>query len=200
VKAGKNETVASDPFPTIRAWLDKARALKLVNYNAMTLATSTADGQPSARIVLLKELRERGLVFHTNYLSRKGRELTVNPRAAAVLWWRELERQIRVEGTVRKLDPAESDAYFASRPRGSQLGAWASEQSAAISGRDELERRLEAVEQQYRNATIPRPPHWGGFELVADGVELWVERSDRLHERTIFCHDGAVWRSQHLAP
>src|SRR5262249_16463603 len=150
--------------------------------NAMVLATSTADGWPSARVVLLKDLTEAGFVFYTSYAGRKGRELAENPRAALVFYWPGMERQVRVAGTVERLSEAESDAYFATRPRGSQLGASVSRQSAVVSGRGELEARLAELETQYEGREVPRPASWGGFRVRPLAVEFWQGRPNRLHD------------------
>ena len=175
-------------------------AAGLAEPEAMALATSTPDGFPSVRFVLLKGVDERGVEFFTNYESRKSRELAANPRAALAILWKPLERQVRLEGAVERLTDQESDEYFASRSRGSQLGAWASRQSESIPDRDWLEARLAAFDAQYPG-TVPRPPHWGGFRLEPHAIEFWAGRPNRLHDREVFTRgsDGA-WHARRLSP
>ncbi|MGF1495304.1 MAG: pyridoxamine 5'-phosphate oxidase [Elainellaceae cyanobacterium] len=191
--------VAGDPFEQFRRWFDEAIAANLHEPNAMTLATATAAGVPSARIVLLKDFDERGFVFYTNYQSRKGQELTENPNAALVFWWGELERQIRIEGSVAPVAAAESDAYFQSRPQGSQLGAIASPQSQ-ITTRQDLEQQLHDLKAQYEHHSIPRPPHWGGYRLTPRAIEFWQGRPNRLHDRLQYLQQGEGWTIHRLAP
>lgn len=194
------EDLAAEPLESLRRWLADAIAARLPEPNAMTLATATPDGRPSARTVLLKGLDDRGLTFYTHYTSRKGRELEANPRAAAVLVWLELERQVCVTGTVERVPPAESDAYFASRPLGSQLGAWASAQSAVVAGREELDARLAELARRYGGGPVPRPPSWGGYVLRPQTVEFWQGRPSRLHDRLRYAREGDRWRLDRLAP
>ncbi len=190
-----------DPFALFRLWLDQAIAAALPDPNAFTLATCTSDGWPSARAVLLKGLDERGFTFFTNYDSRKGRELGGNPRAAMVFLWQAIERQVRVEGTVEVVTAAESDEYFAVRPLGSRLGAWASQQSAVIPGREFLEQQHAELTARYPAGDVPRPPHWGGYRVVPHVIEFWQGRPSRLHDRIRFTrHDGAKWARERLAP
>lgn len=190
-----------DPIVQFQEWFQQAAAA-LTEPNAMTLATVSPAGQPSARVVLLKGLEEGDFIFYTNYESRKGRELDENPRAALVFHWPELERQVRVEGSVRRVSSGQSDAYFASRPRGSRLSAWASEQSAPVTGREELEDRLSRLERRFEGAeAVPRPPYWGGYALRPESIEFWQGREDRLHDRLVYLRAaGGAWIRSRLAP
>ena len=190
----------ADPFALLRKWFDAAVSTGLREPNAMTLATATASGVPSARIVLLKQIEDRGLVFFTNYLSRKGQEIANNPRAALVLFWPTLERQVRVEGILETTTDAESDEYFATRPANSRLGAWASQQSSVLSGREELERRHQEFEARHPNGDIPRPPHWGGYRVLPEVFEFWQGRASRLHDRIRFRMLAGTWVRDRLSP
>ena len=192
--------VAADPIKQVRAWLRAAREAGIFEPEAMTLSTVGEDGRPSSRYVLLRGLDERGLSFFTNYESAKGRALARHPYAALTFGWLVLHRAVRVEGEVEKLPPEESDAYFATRPRGAQLGAWASPQSAVIGGRDELDRALAEAEARFDGVEVPRPAHWGGFLVRPDRVELWQGRLNRLHDRLRYVRDGDRWRIERLAP
>lgn len=190
-----------NPLQQFRTWLDQAVATRLPLPEAMALATATPDGQPSVRLVLLRGLDERGFVFFTNYDSRKARELDANPRAALVFYWAELERQIRIEGPVEKVSGPAADAYFQSRPRGSQLGAWASPQSQVIPGRQWLEQRMQAVTDQFADSTVPRPPHWGGYRVLPLRLEFWQGKPNRLHDRWCYTRqENGLWLMQCLAP
>lgn len=194
--------LAADPLDQLRAWLDEAVAAGLAEPNAMTLATVGAEGEPSARIVLLRGLDE-GLVFYTNYGSRKGADLAADPRAAVVLHWVELARQVRVTGTCTRVSPEQSDAYWASRPPGSRLSAAASPQSEVVDDRTVLERRVAELAVAHPDGRVPRPDHWGGFRLRPDAVEFWQGRPNRLHERLRYRRDAGRatgWMLERLAP
>jgi pyridoxamine 5'-phosphate oxidase len=192
--------VDPDPIAQFRVWFDAAREAGIYEPEAMTVATVGDDGRPSARYVLLRGLDERGFAFFTNYTSAKARALDARPFAALAFGWLQVHRAVRVEGPVERLPAAESDAYFASRPRGAQLGAWASPQSAVIAGRDQLDRALAAAEEHYAGAEVPRPPHWGGYLVRPQRVELWEGRPNRLHDRVRYERDGDGWRVERLAP
>jgi pyridoxamine 5'-phosphate oxidase len=188
------------PLVRLREWFDAAVAEGIAEADRMALATATPDGRPSVRIVLLKGIDDAGVTFFTNYESRKGRELAANPRAAATLYWRPVYRAVRIEGPVERLTAEESDAYFATRPRGAQLGARASAQGSVISGRAELEARVRELEAEFPDA-VPRPDFWGGYRLDADVVEFWQGRPDRLHDREHYVlQDDGTWRSELLSP
>jgi pyridoxamine 5'-phosphate oxidase len=200
--AGLSEKdVARDPFRQFEKWFQEAEAAKIREPNAAVLATAARDGRPSARMVLLKGIDGRGFVFYTNYDSRKGRELEANPRAALAFPWVDLERQVIAEGTVTKVAREESEAYFHSRPRASQLAAWASAQSSIISGREALEGAMKAVERKYTGVEAPLPPNWGGFRIVPELVEFWQGRRSRLHDRLRYRREGTgAWVIERLAP
>lgn len=200
-REGLDEAAAGDdPLALLGRWLNEAIDAGLHEPNAMALATATPDGRPSVRIVLLKGLDDRGLTFFTGYESRKGAEVEANPRAAAVMLWHPLQRQVRVEGGVTRIDEAESDAYFQSRPRGSQVGAVASPQSRVIASREVLARRVAEVEGVFEGHDVQRPPVWGGYRIALESVEFWQGRQSRLHDRLRYVrqHDG--WRRDRLAP
>jgi pyridoxamine 5'-phosphate oxidase len=191
----------TNPIEQFRRWFDEALASNLHEPNAMTIATATPDGHPSARIVLLRGFDERGFVFYTNYEGRKGWELETNPYAALVFYWGELERQVCLEGRVGRIPDEESDAYFAGRPRGSQLGAWASEQSRPVKDRGTLEERLRELETEYEGREVPRPPFWGGYRLEPEIMEFWQGRENRLHDRLVYRRsEERGWRRERLQP
>jgi len=192
--------VDPDPIRQFQRWLDQAIAAELPEPNAMTLATATRDGIPSARIVLLKGLDARGFAFYTNYESRKGQELADNPQAALVFLWTVLERQVRIEGQVEKVAAAETDAYFQSRPLASRLGAWASEQSRVIRDREVLEQRFAELKATYADETVPRPLHWGGYRVIPRQIEFWQGRTSRLHDRLRYRLEQGNWLLERLAP
>ena len=191
--------VDPDPFRQFHAWLAEALEAKIPEPTAMTLATVDEEGSPSARIMLLKALDERGFVFYTNYESRKGHELAARPRAALTFFWKELQRQVRIEGRVEKVSAAESDEYFAIRPLGSRIGAWACTQSAVIASRPWLEARVKAAEAQYGD-NPPRPPHWGGYRVLPDWLEFWQGRQSRLHDRLAYTREASGWKLERLSP
>jgi pyridoxamine 5'-phosphate oxidase len=190
----------TDPIERFQEWFREAQRAGAEVPEAMTLATASADGAPSARMVLLKEADEDGFVFYSGYVSRKSAELAENPRAALVFYWRPLGKQVRVEGRVERVAEAASDAYFATRPRGSQLAAWASAQSQPLESREELERRYAELEREYAGREVPRPPHWGGFRLRPDSIEFWEHRDNRLHERTCYTRAREGWTAEPLSP
>lgn len=192
--------VLPDPIAQFRVWFEAALGAGVPEPNAMHVSTVTADGRPSGRIVLIKDVSDAGFVFYTNYDSRKGRELTEHSFAALTFFYPELERQIRVEGRVEPVRADESDAYFNSRPRGSQIGAWVSQQSSVIEDRDVLENRQRELETQFDGRPVPRPPHWGGFRVVPDVLEFWQGRPSRLHDRIRYRREGVDWLIERLSP
>ena len=201
-KAGLSEKdLNSDPIAQFGVWFQQALDADLLEPNAMTLATATPDGKPTARIVLLKGVDERGFVFYTNYESQKGQQLIANPYAALVFLWDKLERQIRIEGKVIKLSREESTEYFHSRPKASQLGAIASDQSRVIPNREVLEQKLAELKTKYQDETVPIPDHWGGFRVIPNHIEFWQGRPSRLHDRLVYdLQSDRSWQIQRLAP
>jgi len=191
----------SNPFKQFHTWFNQALAAGLPEPNAMTLATASPEGKPSARIVLLKDYDEQGFVFYTNYQSYKGQQLLENPWGALVFWWAKLERQVRIEGRVEKVAPSESDAYFKSRPPASQLAAWASPQSQVIENRQVIDQRLHQLQEEYAGKEVTRPPHWGGFRVVPVEIEFWQGRPSRLHDRLLYRRsEDSSWGIQRLSP
>jgi pyridoxamine 5'-phosphate oxidase len=193
-------SVNADPLEEFARWFDEAIKAQVPEPNAMTLATATGDGVPSARAVLLKGFDQRGFVFFTDYRSRKGAELEANPRAALVFYWGELERQVRITGNVERTSVQESEAYFRTRPLGSRLGAWVSHQSRVIASRAQLESGLREVKERFSPGEVPLPPHWGGYRVRPEEIEFWQGRENRLHDRIRYFRDGERWRVERLSP
>ena len=199
--ASLSEThVDADPIRQFEAWFADALVAQVLEPNAMTLATATSDGVPSARIVLLKGVDAGGFVFFTDYRSRKGAELAENPLAALVFLWKEIERQVRVSGAVSRVMAAESEAYYRSRPLGSRLGAWVSHQSSVIASRAEIEERWQAVSHRFADGDVPLPPHWGGYRVMPDEIEFWQGRPNRLHDRLRYERTSSGWTISRLSP
>ena len=190
---------SADPITEFLNAVERAEAHQ-VDTAPVVLATTNAAGQPSARLVLLRGIDQRGFVFFTNYDSRKGRELDANPRAALCIYWPTLDEQIRIEGSITRVSAEESDAYFAGRPRGSQLGAWASQQSEVLPTRETLEERYREIERRFEGRTVDRPPFWGGYRIAPQRIEFWYGRPDRLHDRVLYVRDGTAWRIERLYP
>jgi len=199
-KALDEDSLDPDPIAQFKIWFEEARAAGELDPDAMTLATSTRSGEVSARIVLIRGLSERGFVFFSNYDSRKGREIEENARAALVFYWATLNRQVRVEGNVRRVDQNESEAYFKTRPRGSQIGAWASPQSSEIENRRVLEAMVGDLERRFADREVPVPPNWGGYRVIPDSLEFWQGRESRLHDRIVYRKMNNGWKTVRLAP
>jgi pyridoxamine 5'-phosphate oxidase len=199
--AGLDETdLAPDPFTMFSRWFDAARTAHVLEPNAMVLSTVSTDGIPSARTVLLKGLSADGFVFFSNYESRKGAELGANPHCSLLFGWYDLQRQVRIEGAASRIPRAETEAYFASRPRDSQIGAWASAQSAVVGSRSELESAYAEVDARYAGSEVPAPPNWGGYLVTPEVVEFWQGRRHRMHDRLRYRRDGREWLTERLAP
>lgn len=194
------ESVDKDPFQQFHEWFNEALKAEVPEANAMTLSTVDEAGKPNGRIVLLKELDQTGFVFYTNYNSRKGAELANNPHAAIIFFWVELERQVRIQGAVEKVEEVTSENYFKSRPIGSQKGAWASPQSEPIQNKHLLTKNIQEIEKQYPDEDIPRPDHWGGYRVIPSAVEFWQGRPNRLHDRILYYCNNNEWFIQRLAP
>ena len=192
--------MSTDPYALFEEWFAEARLDEPNDPEAMTLASSDASGRPSARMLLLKGHDQRGFVFYTNSRSRKGRELAANPQASLLFHWKSLRRQVRIEGAVVPVADAEADAYFATRSRESQLGAWASDQSEEMESRHAFEARYQSLVDQYRDRDVPRPPHWWGYRVVPERIEFWIDRDHRLHERRLFTRAGDGWTESLLYP
>ena len=201
LKSLQENDLASNPFKQFSLWWDEAVESEIVEVNAMTLATASLAGIPSARIVLLKSLTEEGFVFFTNYNSKKGNELHENPNAGLVFFWKELERQVRISGKVKKISAGESDTYFQSRPMGSRIGAWASPQSKVIASRAVIEKNIAAAEEKFASGVIDRPSHWGGYIVLPTVIEFWQGRPNRLHDRLQYTlQEEGNWKIERLAP
>jgi pyridoxamine 5'-phosphate oxidase len=190
----------ADPIVQFCRWFDEAKAAGILHPEAMTLCTAAKNSQPSARTVLLKEVSPRGFTFFTSYESRKGKDLRENPYASAVFFWAALERQVIVAGAVERLTREESEVYFKTRPRGAQIGTWASDQSAVLTDAGSLERKISDLEKRFANTDVPLPPHWGGFRLLPSSIEFWQGRPNRIHDRLRYGRDGETWVIERLAP
>jgi len=199
-KALSKADVAANPIDQFKTWFDEVLKSELDEPNAMSLATVDAKGQPSIRVVLLKDVSSTGFSFFTNYTSKKGHSISQNPKVGLNFFWHELERQIRIEGRAEMIDASQSDSYFQTRPRGSQIGAWASPQSQAISDRGSLEKDNKMMEDRYADQEVPRPEHWGGYLVIPDLVEFWQGRANRLHDRICYMKEGDQWDIKRLAP
>jgi pyridoxamine 5'-phosphate oxidase len=199
--AGLDESdLAPDPFAMFRRWFEAARTAGVLEPNAMVLSTASVDGLPSARTVLLKGLTDHGFVFFTNYESRKAAELGANPHCSLLFGWYELQRQVRIEGAASRIPRADTEAYFASRPRDSQIGAWASPQSSVVGSRAELDTAYAETEARFAGTEVPAPPHWGGYLVTPERVEFWQGRRSRMHDRLAYLRDGSGWATERLGP
>jgi pyridoxamine 5'-phosphate oxidase len=192
--------VLENPIDQFKKWFEEAVSAEVLEPNAMVLSTVSQDGYPKGSIVLLKDVDENGFTFYTNYESHKGADLAHHPVASLTFWWGELERQVRIVGKVEKVSEAESEAYFAIRPRGSQLGAWVSAQSTVIENRDVLSQKLADFEQRFANQSVPRPPHWGGYRVLPREIEFWQGRPSRLHDRILFQYIDNEWKIERISP
>ncbi|GAA4779296.1 pyridoxamine 5'-phosphate oxidase [Olivibacter ginsenosidimutans] len=194
------DQVAKDPIQQFKHWFTQALQAQVTEVNAMTLATVDHEGNPAARIVLLKDIEDDGFVFYTNYLSHKGKEIAHHPVVSLVFFWPDLQRQVRVNGIADKVKDQVSEKYFHSRPIGSQQGAWASPQSAVIANRTVLEEELSTIAERYKDQVIPKPPHWGGYIVRPTVLEFWQGRANRLHDRLLYTKTGSTWKIERLAP
>jgi len=199
LKSLSEKEVSNNPYDQFSIWWKEAIESNLDEVNAMTLSTCSKEGRPSSRIMLLKGFDEKGFVFFTNYNSRKGNDILATPFVSLLFFWKELERQVRIEGRIEKLEDSYNDEYFYSRPVGSRIGAWASNQSSVLENREELEARVTKYTEQYGN-TVPRPAHWGGYRVVPDKIEFWQGRSSRLHDRVVYNLENNAWRINRLSP
>lgn len=200
-KALDIESVGDSPYDLFEQWFDEAVGAEALDPYAMSIATVDKEGRPAVRVVYMRDISSQGIVFYTNYKSKKGLDMLVNPFISANFFWVELDRQIRFSGEVQKVDPTQSDEYFAKRPRESQIGAWASQQSEELESREELIAAVKHFENKFKDKEVPRPPHWGGYLLKADEIEFWQGRPMRLHDRIVFSNDGAgVWKKKRLSP
>lgn len=190
----------ADPIVQFEYWFDEAMGANIPEPHAFMISTVDAEGKPSSRIVLLRNADQNGFVFFTNYKSRKGHNIEVNPNVCATFFWHDLQRQVRIEGTIEKISAAESDEYFATRPRESQIGAWASNQSEVLESREALEERTAQLTAQYEGQTVPRPPHWGGYRIKPTAIEFWQGRASRLHDRFLYTLEGGNWDIKRLNP
>ena len=200
LKSLSESEVSNNPFTQFGVWWNEAIQANLEEVNAMTLSTATKDGRPSSRIMLLKGYDEKGFVFFTNYESNKGKNIAENPYVSLLFFWKELERQVRIEGTIEKLETEYNDEYFNSRPVGSRIGAWASKQSRPIESRSVLEADFKEFANQFDGIDVPRPDHWGGYRVIPNKIEFWQGRSNRLHDRIVYELDNAAWRIKRLSP
>lgn len=194
------DSVASDPFQQFERWFQEAQNAQVLEANAMSLATADSQGMPSVRVVLLKDVDRNGFTFYTNYESNKAKDLAENPRAAAVFFWRELERQVRISGSIEKIPTAVSQAYFHSRPRDSQIGALASRQSQTVDNRESLDQQFQSLREQYQDKDIPMPDYWGGYRIIPEQFEFWQGRSSRLHDRLRYRLSDGNWLIERLQP
>ncbi|WP_428660937.1 pyridoxamine 5'-phosphate oxidase [Runella sp.] len=194
------QDVLENPFKQFEKWFEEAQSAEVIEPNGMVVSTLGEDGYPHGRVVLLKEVDSAGFLFYTNYNSHKGADLNIHPVASLTFWWAELERQVRIIGTVEKVTEAESDAYFSIRPRGSQLGAWVSEQSQIIENRAFLSEKLAQIEQKFAEKPVPRPPHWGGYRVIPKEIEFWQGRPSRLHDRIRYRMENDNWKIERLSP
>jgi len=196
----QEEQLPENPIPFFKQWFDEALKSEVMEPNAMSLATVTSDGRPNSRMVLLKGIEETSIEFYTNYSSDKGHELEETPFVAVTFWWPELERQVRIWGTAAKLSEKESETYFQSRPRESQLGAWASDQSSEIDSRESLKKQFEKVQEKFEGKEISKPKHWGGYEIEIDKIEFWQGRPGRYHDRIFYTKKSGSWNRKRLQP